>query len=81
MQSRANWILIILAIALCLVGWTGYKQRQTGKSRTTIWEYKIVDGITEKELNEFGAQGWELAAVAVGNGQASHYLKRPKQLK
>ena len=29
------------------------------------WEYKIVEGLDEEELNALGAQGWELLMVTV----------------
>lgn len=79
MRSRVKWILLsLVVVSLCLVGWTGYEQKRNGKSAAPAWEYKIVNGVTEAQLNELGAQGWELTAVAIGNGQASHYLKRAK---
>ena len=38
------------------------------------WVYKIVSGeLTEDQLNELGAQGWELVAI-FGNWQ--YYFKK-----
>jgi hypothetical protein len=53
-------------------------------SETVKWEYKqsICDlgkeeALTEKELNELGANGWELAGVFSESGKAYYYFKRP----
>lgn len=43
------------------------------------WEYKVLDWWqNEKDLNEMGKQGWELAAVRTRlDGHAIFYFKRP----
>lgn len=53
-------------------------------SETVKWEYKqsICDlgkeeALNEKELNELGAGGWELAGVFSESGKAYYYFKRP----
>jgi hypothetical protein len=41
------------------------------------WEYRIVaNAMTEDELNALGAEGWELAGVAVLPDKAQFYFKR-----
>jgi ribosomal protein L12E/L44/L45/RPP1/RPP2 len=51
------------------------------------WEYRAVERkLSEKDMNELGAQGWELAAVAGGGSGATAagssvttlYFKRKK---
>jgi hypothetical protein len=75
MKKRVS-LLIAFVILLCLVGWTSYGQQ--GKSQT-LWEYKVIGHGTatgEQELNELGAQGWELVGIA--NDGLRFYLKRKK---
>jgi lipopolysaccharide export system protein LptC len=77
MELKRHWILIVVAIVvLCLVGWTGYGQKQS--SKRSKWEYKVVNGLSEAGLNELGSQGWELVAVGVTENNQFNYLKRAK---
>jgi hypothetical protein len=50
------------------------------------WEYKVVvrnaaekDLLSERELNELGARGWELVGVAALSGKAQFYFKRVRR--
>lgn len=48
----------------------------------TQWEYKQIEkyDINEKNLNELGKEGWEMAGtLAYGNGAVSAIMKKPKQ--
>ena len=39
------------------------------------WQYKVVFGeLDETQLNELGAQGWELVAIY---GNVYYYFKKP----
>jgi hypothetical protein len=46
------------------------------------WEYKIVErdlsaeSLNEAELNELGAEGWELASALAHGDKVSFYFKR-----
>jgi hypothetical protein len=88
MKSKAYRLLLVAGlILLCLVGWTGYAQKdnasQPGK---VVWEYKTVRahrGLAEAALNDMGLYGWELVLIddgRRGNGslEATFYFKRPK---
>lgn len=78
MRSRGSWILSLFAVAvLIIVGWTVYGQKQSATHKT-MWEYKILGGVSEAQLNELGSEGWELVAVGVNNNGVAHYLKRAK---
>ena len=48
-----------------------------------MWEYKVVTDVFDiDELNEIGAEGWELTAVVQGDGSsATYFFKRQKPLK
>lgn len=52
---------------------------QSGSS-ITQWEYKKItaDKITEKDLNEFGKEGWE---TSVQGNSGTIIMKRPKEKK
>jgi hypothetical protein len=46
------------------------------------WEYKVVENngpLQDHQLNERGADGWELVAVTDANNQFVFFFKRPKQ--
>ena len=43
------------------------------------WEYQTVSrNLTTVELNEYGAQGWELVQVADRGPLTIHWFKRPR---
>lgn len=72
-----NKILVTLLILACLFGFA-FQSRPAQK-----WEYKVEyhGTISEKKLNELGAEGWELASteISIKNGDSnitSFYFKR-----
>lgn len=74
-----NKILVALLILTCLFGF-GFQLRPAQK-----WEYKVEyhGTISEKKLNELGAEGWELVSteISIKNGDSnvtSFYFKRSK---
>ncbi|HEX8708445.1 MAG TPA: DUF4177 domain-containing protein [Pyrinomonadaceae bacterium] len=87
MRSRV-WLIIAAAILFGLVGWTGYAQRQQRTGQTT-WEYRVVyvpgaRNLSERTMNELGAQGWELITFqAINNegvtiGAGNYFFKRAR---
>ena len=43
------------------------------------WEYKIVEGLDEAELNALGTQGWELLTLTVDSlFNYKFFFKRPR---
>lgn len=76
MKSKSLWLLIAMfAIIVVFAGWTVYAQRSGSSTiQKTIWEYKVVyKHMSEQELNQLGAQGWELVQYDPGvrGGDAS----------
>jgi len=71
-------LTLVVFASLCLVGWTENRQRASASSAKTSWEYIIRGGLTEQQLNELGAQGWELVAVSQSNSSFGMYFKRAK---
>lgn len=67
--------IIILAVLLHF-GLKSSAQRQARQNQA--WEYKLTVGLSEAQLNELGAQGWELIEVAARESGYTYYLKRPK---
>jgi hypothetical protein len=93
MKTR-SWLMVVAAAAVFgIVGWTGYGQRSPLPQRAplTNWEYKVlyVPGIrnmSEKVMNDLGAQGWELVTYqAINNeggtiGAGNYFFKRAKTI-
>lgn len=68
--------LIILTVLLHF-GLNSRAQRQATQKQN--WEYKLTRGLNEIQLNELGAQGWELVEVSVSpESNYTYYLKRAK---
>jgi hypothetical protein len=86
MRDKRYWglVLVVAVALLCLVGWVQLGQT----SSRTAWEYKYVgqgdNMMAEKQLNELGAQGWELVGIVPREQQGTvydggiYYLKRQK---
>jgi hypothetical protein len=88
MKHKA-WLAVAALLIFGLAGWTASGQR-TRPAAQAEWEYKIVyvpgaRMLSEKALNELGAQGWELITFQQLNqegatiGAGNVYLKRLKQ--
>ena len=77
MRSKNVWIFSSLILAILLiVGWTVYGQRST--PQRPVWEYMIVNNLSEQQLNELGSQGWEMVTATADGGNFHIYLKRAK---
>jgi hypothetical protein len=81
---RRNLLIALLAAAVfTLAGWT----LAAPQSASPQWEYmqtctmkdlKKLDAETA-QLNQAGAQGWELASATMFGTVSCYYFKRPKQ--
>jgi hypothetical protein len=74
---KKTYALALLVAILFLFVWNTFGQKKH-QSRVT-WEYKQAGRATEsgeQELNQLGAQGWEL--ISVNENHTVFYLKRPK---
>ena len=90
MKPKANWSLLVAVVVLfCLGGWASSAQSENAPSNSSsrvVWEYKTIIGnraLREDQLNELGAQGWELVMFddgERGNGsfKGTYYFKRAK---
>jgi hypothetical protein len=87
MKTRIWLVIIVAAVLFGLVGWTGFGQRQ--RANQAAWEYKVVyvpgaRNLSEKAMNEMGAQGWELITFqAINNeggtiGAGNYFFKRAR---
>lgn len=60
MKPKATYLLVVILLStFLLVGWTAGGRSQTPRA----WEYRVANILYEQldsQLNELGAQGWEL---------------------
>jgi hypothetical protein len=71
---RFSWAWLIAGVSLCALGFllvTGQPFAAKAQEPKRI-QYKIVEVLPDTQnmqtmLNEFGASGWELVAVSMGN--------------
>lgn len=80
---RAKIRLVAISGALTAIGFAALSGHgQTQKPKPVVWEYTVT-GLSrsyygDKELNELGAQGWELVGVSGAERPTVFYLKRAK---
>ena len=80
------YLLPIVALLLCLVGWTAVARPQRGYQVRQAWEYRLFAPVApgpslQDQMNQLGAVGWELVAVrddATSPYRVVCYFKRPK---
>ncbi|MBD0373664.1 MAG: DUF4177 domain-containing protein [Pyrinomonadaceae bacterium] len=88
-MKRKAWLVGAAVLIFGVAGWTVSGQR-TRPAAQIEWEYKVVyvPGVrmmSEKALNDLGAQGWELVTFQQLNqegvtiGAGNFYMKRLKQ--
>lgn len=73
-NMRFSWVWLIAGVSLCALGFplvTGQPFAAKAQEPKRI-QYKIVEVLPDTQnmqtmLNEFGASGWELVAVSMGN--------------
>jgi hypothetical protein len=87
-------IYVGLLLFVSLLAWAGYARAQKTNTNNDgkVWEYKVgaatVGGLSgfssvQDQLNQLGAEGWELVAVenisTTAPPSAIYYLKRAKE--
>jgi hypothetical protein len=70
------YLSLLMAVLLCLVGWTAHAQLSRGTSTRPVWEY-TYNNCRADQLNAAGAQGWELVAATSSSADFC-YMKRAK---
>lgn len=79
MKYKNIAVMILIAVAFMAVA--VWAQTRQSTPRVTQWEYKIIShsiASPRDELNEEGAQGWELIGVVTHTSETYAYFKRPK---
>ena len=85
-------IAVLLVSILAVAGISGQlntaqaQQRSTAASTKQAWEYKVVfvdpanwgAARIEPQLNQLGAEGWEVATTGMATGILFYTFKRPK---
>lgn len=61
MKSRAFFLIIGIIVMVTFV--VGFAQNR--RPSNVQWEYKIAYDMSTEQLNELGAQGWELVSAVV----------------
>ncbi|MEW6510223.1 MAG: hypothetical protein AB1428_04620 [Bacteroidota bacterium] len=78
MKLKAPVTLVVAAAVLVIiVALTTFAEIQKAPPRV-VWEYRDGANMQLKEINDFGAEGWELAAVVSYGGDHYFLFKRPK---
>jgi hypothetical protein len=84
--------LMVVLLVSCLAAGTMYaalntvqaQQRGNAVSTRQVWEYKVIQSFEalptklEAQLNQLGAEGWELATTTIDTNTVVYTFKRPK---
>ena len=66
-------LLVAILLSLCI----SRNSSEASNEADTTYEYKVLTMVDVKQLNDAGAQGWELVSVTpIQNGPTYLYLKR-----
>jgi hypothetical protein len=76
MNYKSSLLSLVVVVLFLLIGWTVYAQKQS--PARTQWEYRIVNEMEKIQLNDLGAQGWELVAVEMNGAAEVYFFKRQK---
>jgi hypothetical protein len=70
-------LLVFGAIMLfSVLGWTVYAQ--TRSRARAVWEYRLIVAPSATQVNELGADGWEMVSFSVYADNQYIYFKREK---
>lgn len=66
-------LLVAILLSLCI----SRNRSEASNEAVNSYEYQILSTVDVKQLNDAGAQGWELVSVTpIQNGPTYLYLKR-----
>lgn len=77
MISKKLWLFSFLLVLVLLIAGQIVHAQRNGAAKSA-WEYKITGPLGEQQLNELGAQGWEMIAATAEGSNYRYYLKRAK---
>jgi len=64
MKAKLQLLVVAIAIAVAfLVGRGMQADAQVSRAPRVTWEYKDGANLSAEQLNQMGAEGWEVAAV------------------
>jgi hypothetical protein len=64
MKAKLQLLVVAIAIALAfLIGRGMQADAQVSRAPHVAWEYKDGANLSAEQLNQMGAEGWEVAAV------------------
>lgn len=78
MKLRQFIALVILAVAVsAAAGWHASAQKEN--AGRVAWEYRATVNASERDLNNLGAEGWEMVGFNIDQSQNRYvYFKRAK---
>jgi hypothetical protein len=70
--------IFIALVLVVLLTWTAFSELQNSRGHNPVWEYHDGANLQVKDLNDLGAQGWELAALIPYGSDYYYVFKRQK---
>lgn len=83
MRTKLSLAIVVVAALLSLAVWSNHGKAASEK--VTTYEYQVISSSAtapdSQQLNNLGAQGWELVGVTAteNSGQIILYLKRTRK--
>jgi len=73
-----KYTLLVFGVIMLfgVLGWTVYAQ--TRSRPKAVWEYRLIVAPTTGQVNELGAEGWEMVSFSVYADNQYIYFKREK---
>jgi len=79
MKGKLQLLIFALAVAIAFFLGRGIQaDAQVSRAPRVVWEYKDGANLNATQLNQMGAEGWEVAAVVRYEKDLYFLFKRPR---
>lgn len=79
-MTKRNQLMLVfgLLLSFTFISWAAAGQKKDS-TKQQVWEYRFTQNSSADQINQLGAEGWEMTGFAVSDSVGQIYwFKRPK---